>query len=476
MPNFNYSPYSNIVFRIQIILIFFIGIQPLSSQDFRIPFRQGNQWGYADNQGNVTTLPQYDSVAFYHNNLRWFVFKNDKVGVVDMQGNEIMPPQYDSIYEDPLHSEYHDYYVMKNNKEGYASIQGKWILPIQYQRVINCRSPLRKHVYMFLIQEGERWKIIDDKQKIYLDEIQEFKEFYEGHYALLIDNKWGVYDVVLKDWLIKPTLNSIRTLSSMPRDHFIKKEYIGYEYLANNNQHFFLLDKNFNQTLDATFQDVQELYYSEEESKKQHLNYTDQEIFTLKPDNLQLVSIDSLQAKDINEEYDKSLSADTYDIGNVKSIKYRKEKSVFFFAYTSGQNRWNVETTVVEETFRSVQLIANVMTHDIVLNINYLIAKKKNKWGVFDLDNNTWVVPPKYNKITTFYSQPYGYLLLHKKNKIDLFDYNTNKYISGAYDEFIGVRGTSSLDNSYKNFDTYFFKKNKKTCIVGENSVRFFNP
>ncbi|RZJ49013.1 MAG: WG repeat-containing protein, partial [Chryseobacterium sp.] len=119
--------------KILLTVVFYSFSFLVYSQNFRVPFRSKNLWGFADQKGKIKVSPKYDSVSIDNENFRWLVYKNNKTGVIDSSGNEKLPVEYDSIERKTLHSQDNDFYIFKNKKIGYADIDGKIIFPCEYK-------------------------------------------------------------------------------------------------------------------------------------------------------------------------------------------------------------------------------------------------------------------------------------------------------------------------------------------------------
>src|SRR5690606_39734726 len=65
----------------------------LSAQEL-IPFRKGNLWGYADDQGKIVIEPRFERTWFFTGDDVARVRQKGLYGYIDRSGNFVIPPKY----------------------------------------------------------------------------------------------------------------------------------------------------------------------------------------------------------------------------------------------------------------------------------------------------------------------------------------------------------------------------------------------
>lgn len=104
--------------KIAFLFFCFVLFQNVFSQEITIPYRDGNLWGFCDEQGKIIIEPQYDSFGFtkdyssYHDYIH--VKKNNLEGII-FNGKEILKPIYYEIYESEGR------FVARSNVKGYTT-------------------------------------------------------------------------------------------------------------------------------------------------------------------------------------------------------------------------------------------------------------------------------------------------------------------------------------------------------------------
>lgn len=437
------------------ILFFYLISIFIYSQSFRIPFRSKNLWGFADQTGKIKASPKYDSVSINNENFRWFVYKNNKVGVIDSSGNEKLAVEYDSIERKPLHSQDNDFYLFKNKRKGYADITGKIIFPCDYKDIVACDEiRIGKISNFFIKKENENsWELQDYSHTTQINQIQEFKNFYNGNYTIRKGNQWGFYNVSLKKWIFNAEYDEIGSLSY--KDFYEKKkEYSDYKYFAKKGDVFYLCTKDFKI---AEFKNKYEDFFENKRSSAETYEvYTD---------------IGKAEKKSLtqnNSNFSSTYKLSSY-YGGPGQIKILQEKNKFGF-----QVLGIYEEKKVPPAYDEIQLIfeGGAYQNDIAF------FRKKDKWGIFNLKKFVWVTEVSYNDITL--SDIRNILLIKNKNKVGLFEINDGRidfdtqFIPPVYDKFSTIQYARSLDHTYKSFHVYFFHKNNKIYPVGMNGVQFY--
>lgn len=425
------------------------------SQNFRVPFRLKNLWGFSDQTGNIKVTPKYDSVSIDNENFRWLVYKNNKAGIIDSSGNEKLAVEYDSIERKPLHSTDNDFYLFKNNREGYADINGKIIFPCEYKEIVACNEILIGKISNFFVkkQNEDLWELQDYSRGTHINQIQEFKNFYNGNYKIKKENKWGFYNVSLKKWIFNAEYDEIRSLTY--KDFYErKKEYSEYKYFARKGDVYYLCSEDFKI---AEFKNAYEDFFEDKKSSAQ----------------IYSTFANSGEAEKKSLTQNSSDLSKTYKLsshyGGPNQIKITQEKNKFGMQifYTS-------EVKNILPKYDEIQLIADggYYRNEIAL------FRKKDKWGIFNLKKFVWIADVSYNDVAL--SKIRNILLIKDKNNIGILQINDGRtdfdteFIPPLYEKLMKIGYARSMDDNYKSFYVYFFNKNGKIYPVGMNGIKFY--
>jgi hypothetical protein len=435
----------------------------LQAQNYNVPYRKGNLWGYSDKTGKIVITPKYDSVSPENENMRWFVFKNNKMGVINQLGQEIIPAEYDLIERNPVHSEYNEFYVARNGKMGYTDMDGRFILPLAYKTIDKYEGFREYNLLCFLVKkENENtWTLIDKDQKAYLAGITAYDKIYGGHSILQISGKEGIYDMGKKQWVLKPVYDSIRYLQY--KDAYrLKSGFESYEYYGKKGKQLDLISKTFQvktfagKKLDNFFElmpDERDVIYA-----------PDMKMGTA---DARIVSVAG--SKFIENKIFPTFS---HDNSEVKSVVIIKNNNLYGLQIRVGYGKL---TSPVE--FDEIQLL--VYEND-ACNKDVVLVSREGKLGIYSLPENKLVTPVIYSAILPDKKND-DILLLTLKNKTGLYkiedgsrDKGKSAVIDAVYDSFLKRGFIKSNDFNYNMFNLYYFTLNSKICPVGVNGVKFY--
>ena len=428
----------------------------LSAQNFRLPYREGKLWGYADQNANVMVKPKYDSVSIQEYNFRWFVYKNNKVGIIDSLGKEILLPKYDSIDRNPLHSQDTDYYVFNNKKVGYSDINGKLILDLEYDQIHAC-STLRlgkKSNFITKQNTSNLWELKDITQTTILSNIQEFRDFHHGIYAFKINNKWGLYNVLFHKWILEAEYEKIDYLDY--EDFYEKKqEFEKYRLYAKKGKTYTLCTNTFDI---ANF----EMNYADFFEKNERQG----SIYATVPSGISDIKIISL-SESKNEVF-RFYSTDRSKLQEANLVEKNKKYGLKLYFK-------NQPSKEIDAEYDEIKLLTDGENY---YNSQIALVRKKKKWGILDIKSQNLVTPITYDAINTSKNPRILILTLNKNIGIFAVEHNHNDYqscwVKPEYDSFEGYDSARSLDEKYQSYIVYYFKKNGRICPVGKNGLKFY--
>lgn len=447
-------------FIIQILLLFIIN-ESLTAQNYNIPFREGNQWGFANSNGEMIITPKYDSVSIDSFNNRWDVYKNDKCGIIDEKGNELLTADYDSIYFIPVKYKYNEFKVFNEGLVGYTNMHGEFILPIEYSSISKADDESRNMLELkfFVTKKGNNtFQLIDETETLLLDEIERFSHLDKGFYRISRNNKMGIFNIITKSWKINPQFDSIARFNF---GHYKPLEkYSHFQYYGVKNNKIVLIDAIYN-LLETNFTNLKDLFLIPKKDDDYSMETTlgstlEREIVSVTNENS-----DSFQAFDV-----------IYDRYTNLRIFITKESDKFFIK-TNGV-AYNKDNKYL---FDEIKLFKS--TYEETFDSRYALVKIKDNWQLFSIIENEFITKNGLDSYE-FFSKHEDILLLTKNKKVGIFkfgriDNNENFFfIEPSFDSFEGIDSVKDTIKEYPYFNLYKFKKNGKICIVGENNVLFF--
>jgi len=144
------------------------------SQETIIPYRNGNQWGFASTSGKVVLKPIYDSIEPLDYLSIYRVYKGKKEGVVK-QGKEVVSPIYDFVFQKDSrfligNNRANGGYTVGDSRETVYNLRGEKILDHIVMDVKLVESQIVKGDNLFItwgVEDNSGLFLYDDKlQKV----------------------------------------------------------------------------------------------------------------------------------------------------------------------------------------------------------------------------------------------------------------------------------------------------------------------
>ena len=171
-------------------MVFQVGI----SQNL-IPFRIGDKWGYANENGEIIIKPKFEAAGEFREKITW-VKKNGKYGYIDKRGRKKTRFMFDKVKNFGLGRTAS---VWKNNKRYCINLKGK---------KSNCRSGcvgvigIAKVFQTYRIGENigiVKYEIVKNEEGNMVEKIDslppiwnDLKENQKGYAAVKKDSLWGI--------------------------------------------------------------------------------------------------------------------------------------------------------------------------------------------------------------------------------------------------------------------------------------------
>lgn len=264
------SAYYEDIFDLSDLYILETEQQKLSEEmikDKRIPFREGQNYGLMDYEGNIIVAPEYSEIRsripgfeadYYYQwswyedfplweKERWFVtFENSENGVIDQNGNTILRGNYENIYSNESYIE-----TIRDSKHGLYTQNGDKVLNEQYDSIEILLDPQTQNKYIKAEKDG-KVALFDNVGTI----LSDFKYDYitwninNGEIIAAIDEKLTTY-----------TLQGEKILDCPDKDvmWFCKeKNGIGYVWAVNEEKKYGCLDRKGNEIVPFIYDAIME--------------------------------------------------------------------------------------------------------------------------------------------------------------------------------------------------------------------------
>jgi len=149
----------------------------------------------------------YDEITI--EDIYFKVKENGFYGILSNEGKEILPIKYDQIN---YYQQYNWFLVSKNGVNNIIHSDGKKVFGNKYTST----SKLDYYFKYILVEKNEKFGIIDKNgnsiTSITFDAID---KNYNGNFFIIKQNgKWGLYNIIFKQFLIEPAYDAIKLLSN----------------------------------------------------------------------------------------------------------------------------------------------------------------------------------------------------------------------------------------------------------------------
>jgi plastocyanin len=149
------------------------------------PVKVGSRWGFIDEQGKIVINPLYDEASPLYDGLA-AVKTGERWGFIDRSGREVIPPQFDgvSIFQKGLAG------VRVGERWGYIDKKGKFVINPQFDFAF----PFSR-AGLALVTVGDDYGFVDRKGAFAVNpRFTLAHEFREGLAAVRDEERWGFID------------------------------------------------------------------------------------------------------------------------------------------------------------------------------------------------------------------------------------------------------------------------------------------
>lgn len=368
--------------------------------------------GLIDSNGNIIIPFEYSSI--YLNRNIYTVQKNGKYFLFDYYGNKLLKKSYDEITIDDI-----NFKVKENGFYGMLNASGEVLLAIEYDNINyfqkegwflvvkngisniidskgknvfgNKYSSVSKLDYYFkfiLVEKNGKFGLIDKSGNEIVPIVFEgFDKNYNDNFFIVKQKaKWGLYNLIFKKFLIEPTYDKIKMLST----NF---------YLVTDQNSKTLIDILSNNKIDFTPYDDSSTYISNTTAIVK-LNGLKGAIDI---ESGKLIIPTKYNYLDVNSNYIKgnlpdSRLSDMYSHNGdllYKNVSYiRNLNNNYNYSKITTQGKMGL-------IYKGAELIpAEYNRIEDYKNLNYVLVTKENKFGLISLNDGSFLIPLNSNPIT----------------------------------------------------------------------------
>jgi hypothetical protein len=162
----------------------------LAQQEGLIPYRQGNVWGFSNDEKKMKITPKYDN-AFPFSNGRAAVKMHGKWGFIDNDGEEVIPARYDTVL--PFFNGFAA--VQFNGRWGFITKSGKDRIPPRYENIWSYNDEFA------VVEVGGKWGAVYEDEEICTPRYDYVSPMINDFMVVLLDSNEGLMNVKGKEVL-----------------------------------------------------------------------------------------------------------------------------------------------------------------------------------------------------------------------------------------------------------------------------------
>jgi hypothetical protein len=475
------------------LLITLLLAENTTAQSVMIPYRKDSLWGYANEAGKIVVEPKYSNTRFFYKSKYAYPEKKieaDKIlyGIVDGNGKIISEPKYRNV---SLIRDIDFSYKAKNNVDGYYLENNRIKFAEKYGE------------YYFVVSTNDliqTVQMIDSTSKIIIDNLQSIaivKTFKDGEANLMVskNNKYGLINIngktiipIVYDWIDYYA-------SEDDKDVMIIRKEKAYALIDGNGK-VLIPSKSRVIKKYRNYENVQGLFQVFE-NEKSAIFYADGKMLTPFSNKKVYVKSKSKAGKEVlsfiyENEIGDEIAQAVYERTYVQAANMAMEKPPADYISKDNtsdpQTEWQnyINTRVIDGFSIIIKKtgdkygVKRIADSSIIIdaiydtlywafprgdNRIYLIASKKNKFGLIQSDNEI-SIPFLYKKLQPIEfvslkeSHKGNFIATNKKNIIGLLDEENNIIIPFNYESLEYFPSGKYSDTSCE-----FIAKNKKSLF-----------
>jgi hypothetical protein len=375
---------------------------------------------------------------------------------------------YDEIAIDNRDNEYHDYKVILDKKMGYISMNGELLLEPKYDDLIACGYPRdRKTPYgdsirmNFLLKNNNSWSLLGSDGVKHLENIFAVNDLWDSYYLFKVNGKWGLYDVISREWGIAASYDTIKYLKQGYRKQIQDEIGILPMFCAKSGSKTFVINQS-GEVIETDSKVVKSLLGDLK--------------LPIKKSNIPVANAmnEDFEYRDVRTFIDSQFDPNLV----YKSYSTLKKKIERIELVESGKRiglkiNFNFRVYNLAAEYDSIKFTKTVNTYP---SFHFLVSKN-GKWGVFDVESNSISLPIIYDQIEQ--GEHMGLFTLINEGKVGLFYSNQRTQakdliIEPIYESYVGKDWVEKIDAYNKSIRIYFFMKEGKLCPVCQSGALLY--
>lgn len=364
-----------------------------------------NKFGVYHNETSRFIIePNYDDIYKFQHNWYYIITLSEKKGLTTYEGIELLPPKYKNIsldstsYKDRLKIQTEDnYYGI------YSTVDKNFIIQPQYE-IINSINTQNNEFYYDVKRENEH-KILKSNG----EEFYKFENFARPlknlTYIIKINNKYGIFDLENKNFILKPEFDEFYTLNNKLIE-IVKANHHGLITSDGNvilNPEFEMIDINF-------------FDYYIDRSK----------ILVKKQEKFGIYNTKT-------QEYFLPPESDKIQYRRLKTSESDKYKNIIFEVYKAGK------VQLLDENGKEIpgckfDSIYTPFDNDDTLSGDMLFVEYNNKFGIYNLNSNKYLLEPQFDSLNILKNNN-RYIKIGQNDKFGIYDKNKDTLSEFVYDD-----------------------------------------
>jgi WG containing repeat len=434
------------------IIVFFYTATASFAQDLLIPYRKGNLWGYANEEGKIVVEPKYSKTyLFGEDKYKYLINKNIKnetlIGLIKKSGEVIVEPKYNYVYEVEVAT-----FIKNYNSNTFGDVAY-----YNYERYKKKGEKLIENYFLTSNKEaGGVQEYRDSTGKILMNNIEVLeitKKYGEGffNFSYKQNNLIGVADYKAKIILL-PKYESIE---------FVRE--------INKADYYIVTEKGKTGLITATGKVI--IPFAIQVIKKVKFPATEE---------LLLKVFKNKQSAIFNASGKKLIGFTSKYIEINVTTKNSKEQITFELRDDENKNGTIQDETseksydMPDKRYADMPPERNIIYFRSLNNKNIEIYKKEELYGLRYTDDSVIIIQPKYEKLVwcmdvSFQrNNGYNFMYVTTKNGIGIIDTENKIIIPTIYKDVY----PSMYNNTYETFNSLYIvtkKDNTKGVLNNKN-------
>lgn len=446
------------------ILLCFSFVENIAAQNLLIPYRRDSLWGYANEEGKIVVEPEYFNTRFFYDGKYSFIEKvhtDGKLiyGIVRNNGKILLEPKYSNIA------------FLKNiqfdfNKLTYSA---KY-----YINTITDNFNKYNGSNFFVTtsyENGFRQNLLDSNAKIILEDVKQIrivKIFLNGNANLSFNRKSGYGIVNLKgDIILKPIYDYVDYLSaSNDKDLMI----------VTKDGAMALLDAKGNALIPLKKQVIKEFESGNEQALFKVMQNEKTAVYDatgkiLSPFTTKKVYVTSttkngkekLKFEYYSEAFDETVQESKATEAPVEPRRSYPDEAVKNVPPPADDYKEKEDPRITYDNY--------IKTREFN-SIKFRIINIRNEYGVINLKDSSFVIKAKYDSLYWAFSgfDSRNYIIAKRKNKVGMLDVNGKILIPFDYKN-IQTLENNNFEDRKKAIFIATYKDNIQGLVDQENNI-----